>query len=291
MKQSSKKLNALIFVFFYFALSTASAKESDTPPFFKISFKGHTAYLLGSVHVGEQDFYPLPNLIKNQLKHSNAIVLEAVPSAEDQHLITKYSLRSETYKNQNKAYDNYCKTHHRLCAALSRFSPWVQATQITLFRLNQLGYHANLGIESHLIENKGSKLLLQLESTEFQLKLMSEMSKDIQESMLTQSITASDSQVTTMFAAWRRGDLNAIDALSQDELKRQGDQEFIDKLLWQRNKSMASSIIDKIQERSKYQLFIAVGAAHLAGEKSINQYLKKAGAKVESCWGSPSICQ
>ncbi len=291
MKLSSKNLCIIFSTFIYLISFSASTKETDTPPFFKITYQNSAVYLLGSVHVGKPDFYPLPKIIQHQLDQSDAIVLEAVPSEADHALVARYSMPTVPYKIQNTDFDQYCKNRRPFCNAIKQFSPWVIATQITLSRLNKLGYHAHLGIESHLIKNKGSKPLLQLESMEFQLNLMSSLKKSTQQSMLSASIKAPNDQITDMFTAWRTGDLSIIDEISQQELKQQGDDEFIEKLLWSRNKNMADALITQMKQHPKQQLFATIGAAHLAGDKSINQYLQNAGAKVENCWSSPTVCQ
>lgn len=36
----------------------SSAVAADTPPFYQINYQGKTAYLLGSIHVGQPDFLP-----------------------------------------------------------------------------------------------------------------------------------------------------------------------------------------------------------------------------------------
>lgn len=55
----------------------AQAKDGDTPPFYQLEFAGKTAFLMGSVHVGKADFYPLSNQIEQAYRHAGALVLEA----------------------------------------------------------------------------------------------------------------------------------------------------------------------------------------------------------------------
>ena len=290
MKLYRKRLSVLLSIFLYLCVFSSSAKEPYTPPFFKVTYNNSVAFLLGSVHVGKPDFYPLPKPIQKQLRLSNAIVLEAIPSAADQALIAHYSTQQPPMKADNRAYKSYCVTNLHYCQILAPFAPWVKATQITMFRLNQQGYQATQGIESYLIANKGDKALMQLESMEFQLKLMSSLDSTTQQGMLTQAITASDTQITEMFAAWRTGNLKAIDKIAQQELKENGSDEFAAKLLWNRNDAMAKTLIKKINAHPNQRLFVAIGAAHLAGNKSINQYLQEMGAKVENCW-TTTHCQ
>ena len=291
MNLGRKRLSVLFTTFLYFVVFSISATEAYAPPFFKITYQNNVSYLLGSVHVGKPDFYPFPKLIEKQLNHADAIVIEAIPSAADQQLITRYSTLQPQPKIPNSVYKKYCVSRSHFCSALAPFSPWVKATQITMFRLNQQGYQAALGIESYLMSHKGSKSLMELESMEFQLKLMSSLKAKTQQDMLTQAINASDAQITEMFNAWKTGDLKAIDEISQQELQQAGSDEFIKKLLWNRNEAMAKALLDKMKTTPNKLLFVAIGAAHLAGNKSINQYLQGLGAKVENCWKTTKVCQ
>ncbi len=291
MNSTLKRLSVFLTTFLCLTAFSSAAQPGYTPPFFKITYKGNVAYLLGSVHVGKPDFYPLPQLIEKQLNQSDAIVLEAIPSVKDQPLITRYSTQQPRPRRPNHAYEQYCVRQSHFCNASAQLSPWIKATQITMYRLSQHGYQAGFGVESYLTRNKDSKTLMQLESMEFQLKLMSSLDAKGQQTMLTQAITASDARITELFDAWKIGDLKAIELISEQELQQCSDNKFIEKLLWNRNESMAEALISKIKANPDKRLFAAVGAAHLAGDKSINQYLQRSGAKVENCWRTPASCQ
>lgn len=63
--------------------TSTSAAALDSPVFYKIEYQQQQAYLLGSIHIGRQDFYPLAQHIESAFKQSDALVVEADISQGD----------------------------------------------------------------------------------------------------------------------------------------------------------------------------------------------------------------
>jgi uncharacterized protein YbaP (TraB family) len=87
-------------------------------------------------------------------------------------------------------------------------------------------------------------------------------------------------EVDKMIQAWTSGDTKGMEseiAKSLTEDKRMAS--IYEKLIYERNRNMASSIEEFL--RSKETYFVIVGAGHLIGNKGIIEMLRRKGYLVE----------
>lgn len=283
-------LGVIWLAFSGFMASTQAAVE-DRPPFFKIDYQDQTAYLLGSIHVGRADFYPMAAMIESKFESAGSLVVEAdAGSADIMALIRKYGLNTLPIDVETKTVlDAYCKPRGSVCAALSGFAPWLQSMQLGMNRFEALGYSAGYGVDQRFIANNQGRPLLELESTEFQFQLLSSFDEESQWAMVREAIESPDEDMHGLVTAWRTGDAAHIAELMEGQMSDEEDIFMLDKLLWQRNIDMAAKIRELMQEPSTQQpLFIIIGAGHLVGDRSIPMEMTQYGAKVTSCW--PQAC-
>lgn len=281
----SRKLLALACAALMFVSSSSLAIEGDKPNFYQLSYQGKTAYLLGTIHVGRQDFYPLPDEIEQRFQQAGALVLEAdVSQADTMALIREYGIKpAEMDAKTQSVMKQYCQSKAALCQALQSYSPWLQATQIEMLRFAEMGYQAEQGVEMYLMEHRGPKKILELESTEFQFKLLASFSLEAQWGMLRDAVDSSRDDMQSLVSAWRTGDNAALVKLMQDKMEPE-DMEFVSKILWQRNEGMAKRIVALLSDPLTPEMFIAVGGLHLVGEKSLPEYLQAQGVSLTQCW-------
>lgn len=261
----------------------AQGAESDRPPFFKVQYQGKQAYLLGSIHIGRSDFYPMPAQIEAAFSAAKAVVIEAdIAKANVPALLKRYgtSQIGENTSSSN-ALHQYCVNNAALCQALSGYAPWLKAAQISLFRFGGLGYRAEMGVDSYWIAKKGTRPLLELESVAFQFELISSFKPKTQELMLEEAIEAEDAEMQALISAWRSGDSKALAAIMSEQADAAP--ELLTELLWRRNHTMTAKIIE-LFEANNDQLFIIIGAGHLVGEQAIPDLLKAKGAVITECW-------
>ena len=72
MRQISKRLFALILTCVGAAAQTAPAPATKKAIFWKVTSPTSTVYLLGSIHLGSKDMYPLPKEIEDAFEGSAA---------------------------------------------------------------------------------------------------------------------------------------------------------------------------------------------------------------------------
>ncbi|MGK0408463.1 MAG: hypothetical protein ACJASB_000610 [Shewanella psychromarinicola] len=261
----------------------APAAALDSPVFYKIDYQQQQAYILGSIHIGRQDFYPLAQHIESAFRQSDALVVEAdISQGDTGALLQQYGgLSADIAADVNASRSVFCQSNQTLCQALSPYAPWLQSAQISMGRFAQLGYSPEQGVDAYFMANRHDKALVELESIQFQFELISSFSTATQLQMLDDSINASDGEMLDLIYAWRQGDDSALATIMESQ---PGDaDELLEKLLWQRNHTMTQKIIQLLQQKTHKQLFIVVGAGHIVGQQAIPDLLKQQGATVTRC--------
>ncbi|WP_110455740.1 TraB/GumN family protein [Shewanella algidipiscicola] len=264
------------------------AAVTDKPPFYQINYQDKTAYLLGSIHVGREDFYPMAPQIEAVFAKAGALVVEVdVTQADAVNLIRRYGLTSQQQDEATtQRMASFCQANEATCSALKPYAPWMQAMQLGVMRFDALGYQAQWGLEQILTQKNGQRPVIELESGEFQFELMASFDPQVQWEMVFEAIDAPDEEMLALITAWRTGDETAIDQLMVGQMQQGDDTHLIDKMLWQRNQAMSRKIADLMtQDTTPAPLFIVVGAGHVVGDKSIGAIMQQQfKAKLQNCW-------
>ncbi|MDF0534736.1 TraB/GumN family protein [Shewanella sp. A32] len=284
---STSRWIGLLWGFALFLNTAYAAAPPLTPLFYQVELQGKTAWILGSFHVGKANFYPLPPPIMRAFQQSSALVLEAdVRDPKISQWVAQYGMQpAEADAPTRKLLDAYCQPLG-ICQQLAQFSPWLQSIQISMLRFTQMGLSPQFGVEQQLLTLNGARPLLELESTRSQLAMLSSFDMDIQWAMVRDSIEAPDTDIQALVDAWRRGDEATIAKLMRQQLETEGGDQMLDKMLWQRNRQMAERLQQLLAQQSQ-PLFVAVGSGHLAGDRSLLQYLRQVGANIRNCWQQP----
>ena len=273
----------LLFIALNVCSFSVFAAESDNPPFFKVQWQNQQSYLLGSIHVGRDDFYPLPTQIEQQFAQANALVIEAdINKADVPTLLQKYGLTQQAASSQEtKVLAPFCTVNAAVCQNMASFLPWLKSAQIGVVRFQALGYSPEKGVDMYFVNKAGHKTLLELENVAFQFELVASFSKSTQMQMLKDTVTVSDEEMLELITAWRSGDHQLMASIMEQQAGES--EELMAKLLWQRNHDMTAKMLDFIQQDQHGKLFFVIGAGHLVGQQSIPDLLRAKGAKVTDC--------
>ena len=118
-----------------------------------------------------------------------------------------------------------------------------------------------------------------LETMEWQIGLFDSLPKESQTAFLMVSAENIDRIVPmmdSMVAEWLAGDADGLAELMNEGLT---DPALADALLYKRNENWAEWINTRLERPGT--VFIAVGAGHLAGQKSVQDFLTQRGLTVE----------
>ena len=168
-------------------------------------------------------------------------------------------------------------------AALNLMRPWLAALTLTVAPLTKAGLDPAEGVDKQLraAMTKAGKPVLGLETAEQQIRFLADMPQAVQLAMLRSTLRDTDRAAVDLKAiieAWKSGDEAALARLEIDLMRRETP-ELYQRLLVERNEAWAKRIAGMLQQPGT--VFIAVGAAHLAGPDSVQVRLQKLGVEVE----------
>lgn len=164
-------------------------------------------------------------------------------------------------------------------AALNVMRPWLAAITLTMAPLTQAGMDPAQGVDKQLraAMEKAGKPVHGLETAEQQIRFLADMPQAMQLGLLRSTLRDTDRATADLKAiidAWKRGDEAALARLENELLQREEPQLY-QRLLVTRNRAWAGRIAELLRQPGT--VFIAVGAAHLAGPDSVQAQLRQRG--------------
>lgn len=271
------------------AAPVAAASVPPGPALWKVADEDTTIYLFGTVHALPRDVEWYRGPIAEALAAAQVLVTEIPPGelttpAVQQAFLAKaqlpagQSLRDLLTAEQRATYEAALTKFGLPVAAFDKVEPWFAAMTLSALPLLKGGYSMEAGVESAIEARAGTKARAALETVDSQLRLFDEMPMAVQTAYLMSVAEQLDRVVPSMsgmVAAWARGDADRLAELMKDQLD---DPALADRLLYARNRDWAKWVAKRLDEPGT--VFVAVGAGHLAGANSVQDYLTKAGAAV-----------
>ena len=219
----------LIFCFAPPAWAAEPAGELGQKLFcWKVTGPQGVVYLLGTLHVGSADFYPLPAILETSFKQADTLVTEAelVEPQSSSHLL-KVLLAKGVYpsgdsvdkhisQETNARLTRYVATNKELASSHARLKPWFLSFAIALAEAKQMGFDPKNGIDRHFVDEAGEmhKPIATLETVEAQLELMNSFPDELQDKFLMATLIDAEHKteiIDGMIAAWKSGDAEAMD--------------------------------------------------------------------------------
>ena len=260
----------------------------------EVESNGNTVYLVGSMHIADDSFYPLPEEFEEAFAEADYLGVEidiskAADEAQQKLILDLGSYQDGTTLKDHVSSETYTKLGDILKKnglepnALDAFKPWVAESTLTSLKSATAGYEASAGVDLYFIQKAiESKLpIIELESYESQLGMFNDFSKELQEETLKATLDnfdVLDDSVNQMAEMWKTGNdeqlLDLTNNFSDNE-------EYNKAMLIDRNIGMADKIDGYLKSDKKEEYFIVVGAAHYLGEHGIVKLLEDKGYTVE----------
>ena len=263
--------------------------EMGGPALWKVSDEDTTIYLFGTVHALPKNVDWYRGNVADALASSDVLVTEIMQTpdtvARMQSIIMStgmlpadQSLRDMLDDEQKAAYEAAMTKLGMPVATFDRFEPWYASMMLAMLPIMKEGYSPDSGVENVLTAKGGEeKQRGELETLEFQMALFDQLPLESQIAFLVQSAEGVDTikpMLDKMVAEWLEGDADGLAELMNESLT---DQVLADRLLYQRNVNWAEWIDTRLDTPGT--VFIAVGAGHLAGAKSVQYALELRGIK------------
>lgn len=265
--------------------AAAPAPKQLKPALWKVADADTTIYLFGTIHALPKGLVWLDGPVGKALDSSGELVTEIpeVPAAEQQKtvmalgLLQGETLRSMMPDADRAAYEALLAKLKIPAEALDPMEPWLAGITLGVLPYKLAGYGAEDGVEAVLRKAalaKGTKLGA-LETVEYQLGLFDQLPREAQLKFLGEAVRDFDKSfaiIGTMTDEWGSGDPEGLGKLINENMD---DPELAETLLYQRNRNWASWIAKRLDQPGT--VFIAVGAGHLAGARSVQDLLKAQG--------------
>lgn len=234
--------------------------------------------------------YPLNSVYLDYFDRADTLVVGIDASVLPESIVSRKMQRLGTYRAGDSlsehlsastwaAVQEFINSTGGSIALSQRLKPWLLSTSLTLVKTEQLGYLPEQAITPYFINlAKGQKKLLELESLDTQLAIMSYGDERYQEHRLATTIIyyqKIEQRLQQMLAAWFDGDDRALlAALNHDEMLRQHRQN----LLQRRNFELLTKLQRYLNQPGSY--FVIVDVAQVLGPVNIVQSLLAAGADI-----------
>ena len=281
-------------------LYAESACGEATPLLYQVTDQeGHILYLLGTIHVGEEDMYPLSKAVQEAYQDADilAVEMDVFAVQKDIAQMMQYSM-ALMYTGAETAKDHLSEEIYTLGvknlgypeAVIRRMRPfaWLSLAQEQCY--SRIGQSAELGVDMMLLKNahETGKTIHELEGMASQMETMMSMPEEIVEFQLQQFLLypdAADLSMKMLCAAWRQGNEEMLSLLLNQEAEGMPQELqdeyalYMDTLLHRRDTLFEEKAIEYLQ--SGNTVLFSVGAAHIVGEGALADRLEKAGYTVK----------
>ncbi len=265
---------------------------SAEPGFWHATKGDKSFWIMGSIHVGKEEFYPLPAAIEQAWQKADVLVLEAdmrdSSQADQEALASLSQLPPGTSLKQVLPPDLYRRTVTQSQKfglpeqGIAPLRPWVVAITLTQQALGNAGYCADLGVDEHFAaqaQRTGTPIRA-LERVPEQLAYLANMGtieKDFLDATLLQIGTMND-EIPKLMNAWQNGDGKTLEHMLRDEQGSPALQEYMERrLIRERNLNWLPKLL-AMPEKNR---FVVVGALHLYGSDGLLALLRQQGYRVE----------
>ena len=274
------------------AVAAAPATTGADPALWVVKDEDTTIYLFGTVHVLKPGLGWFDEAVKDAFDKSDQLMLELVMPDDQMEVANRMiplaidqsgkTLSSRLDPEQLKAYEAAMVSVGLPAAQFDKFEPWFPAITLSVLPLTKLGYDPEQGAEKQLTRfaKSAGKPVAGFETLEEQLGFFDTLPETQQVAFLNSVVKDIDqlgAQLDKMVVLWAKGDPEGLATAMNESLA--ATPELAKTLLWDRNARWADQIRERMDRPGT--VFVAVGAGHLAGQHSVQDYLKERGLTVK----------
>ena len=279
--------------------------KKPSPLLYKVTDdKGNYIWLFGSIHVGKDEFYPLPDYVTKAFDNSDSLAVEFDIVAFEQDVsaqmqaITPFVYSDGTTIKDHISTDTYnkaveiLKENNSYSEMLDLYMPSMWSSSIDNFIYTKNGADTEKGIDLHFINEayEQKKEVLSVESAALQYSMMAGFSEELQEFMLEETVESyydedAKEEINELMDVWLSGNEKEIvdmlneDADYDDVKEKKLYEEYNNAVVVTRNLAMTDYAEDALTSGEK--VFICVGTAHVVGDGGMADQLEERGYKVE----------
>jgi len=266
--------------------------------FWEIKGDKGSVYVLGTMHVADESFYPIEENILKTFDNADRLVSEIGGAAEMQAFIAElqtFIIKNMTTDLQKNLLRNLSKEElavlyevigESTVQQLALFNPWLINLTLSQFLMHQAGMDGEKGLDLYLMQRAGERKVEALETAQQQLDILSYGTFEDQLAILKNTIQAwqnldsSIKEIRNMRELYLANDRKKFSALLLDLLLEippsftaEKAQTYIDALLTDRNRLWAQKFDTYLQTGGT--TFVFAGAAHFLGDSSVFEIMRQ----------------
>ena len=305
MKLLFRSLCASVFLLPFLSANAAEEPAHPLKPMlWKIEGKGLTkpSYLFGTSHLGSGPLGKLHPTAEKAFQECDVLYTEIPSDEKTQLAITQQLVRKDNktlVQSIGEKLKNQVETELQAinpALDITPFQPmktWVMAVSLPMLKAQLAGEEA---MDATLWKRaeEAEKQTDSIETAASQLGLFDQFNEEEQIILLGETVrlmkedrAAKKDSMQILIDAYVSGEVDAIKKemdkgiaeMAKGEHKELGER-FYQKLLTDRDRSMAETIAKKLADTPAQCHFFAAGAAHFAGDVSIRSHLEKQGYKI-----------
>lgn len=289
---------ALVFILLFMTHEKAQAQVVghgyNNSLIYKIQSDTNTVYLLGSIHVLAEEYYPLTRSFSYAYYNSQKIIFEIDPEILFSPETSKVSKKYATFQDGRTlksvlSLETYRLLKKRLKATgieikdVQKFKPWIIYLTLSGKLDSSIDFRPDLGIENYFyrMAKDAGKPTGGLETLQDQLNVFDTLPMKVQEALLKEALALTDSKKREkaflhMVKSWHQGNLAGLEELVETF---KAYPLYYENLLVKRNNNWVPQIEKFLTEKDN--VLIIIGAAHLPGEDGLLNLLTKKGYELE----------
>ncbi|MCM3146462.1 TraB/GumN family protein [Brevibacillus sp. MER 51] len=268
----------------------------------KVTNGKNTMYLLGSIHMGIADMYPMQKDIREAYEASDELWVEAdIINGDNDYLTQKMVYADGTTLKDHVSAETYQKVQNLLAKlqlpanSFDAYKPFAISLSVpTLGYVDSdtdVQFAMLTGIDRYFLTKAmlDEKPIKELEGIKLQADLLSDVPAEQQEkelniildsAMTEKGLEEGTNLLKDMQTEWVEGDLNGFTQIMTTHGDF-GEGDVNQRLLGERDKNMAIKLAEVLEKKGETTSFVVVGAAHFSMKGMVIDHLKAKGYHVQ----------
>ncbi len=277
------------------AKAAATTNDNSDPALWVVKDHDTTIYMFGTVHLLKPGLSWFDEAVKDAFDKSDTLVMEIADVTDPEAmkamepLVKKYAadangkkLRDKLTAEQRSIFDAEMAKLGMPATTFDAYDPWFVSTVLSMAHYGKAGMSPESGAEKVLAAaaKASGKKMESLETAEQQFGWFDATPESEQVTGLIEVITKGDeiaSYIDRMSTAWNKGDADGLAAVLNENIDHTPETRRL--LLTDRNARWAEWVEKRLKQPGT--VFMAVGAGHLAGKDSVQDFLAKRNVKVK----------
>ncbi len=296
VKNSFARRTVLVVTVLLLVAFAQSALAGDKLYMWQVKSETANITLVGSIHVGQPDFFPLADPYEEAFTAADVLAVEvdmtdpAVIQQSAMLMMQKGVLPgAETLQTRLEPelyarLEAYAKEKGVPLAMYMKLKPGIVAVVLSMEEYKAQGFDPELGIDKHFLDaaKAADKEVRALETVADQLDIFLGIDDTLDDILITETLDQMNDVgaiIDEMVGYWKSGDADGMGTFMESQMGEGPEMEALyRKLLDDRNVGMTATITEWLGQDQ--DVFVVVGAAHFSGKQGIVSLLEAQGWEV-----------